>query len=217
MKQIFVQGGTFQMGSDNGDYDEEPIHSVTLDDFYIGKYQVTQREWQDIMGNNPSHSIGDNLPVENVTWNDVQEFIEKLNTKTGLNYRLPTEEEWEYASKGGEKSKGYGYSGSDNLDEVAWNYSNSNNKTHPVGTKKPNELGIYDMTGNVWEWCNDWYESYSSNSQTNPRGASSGSYRVFRGGSWRSIAKYCRVAIRYHSRPDYSYNFLGFRLLRSSK
>jgi len=232
---IFVKGGTFLMGSNDGDGIETPVHFVTVSDFYIGKHEVIQKEWQEVMVSNPSNFKGDNLPVERVSWYDAVEFCNEKSKVEGLTpcyygsgenticdfsangYRLPTEAEWKYAAKGGTESENYKYSGSDSIDEVAWYDGNSGDKTHSVGGKQPNELGIYDMSGNVWEWCNDWYESYSSNSQTNPRGASSGSYRVFRGGSWRSIAKYCRVAIRYHSRPDYSYNFLGFRLLRSSK
>ena len=162
---VFVQGGSFQMGSNNGQSDEKPVHSVTVSDFYIVKYEVTQKEWRDIMGSNPSKWKGDNLPVEKVSWDDVQTFIKKLNAKTGLNYRLPTEAEWEYAARGGNKSNGYKYSGSNDIGSVAWYASNSGSKTHSVGQKKPNELGIYDMTGNVWEWCNDWYGDYSSSSQ----------------------------------------------------
>ena len=208
------------MGS-NEQNDEKPIHSVTLSDFYIGKYEVTQKEWRDIMGSNPSHFKGDNLPVEKVSWNDIQKFIKKLNTKTGLNYRLPTEAEWEYAARGGVKTQNSAsqkYSGSNNINEIAW-YDNSNSKTHSVGSKKPNELGIYDMSGNVYEWCNDWYDgSYYKNSpKNNPQDASSVSNRVYRGGSWRDHAKYCRVANRFNHHQNYGYIILGFRLLRSSK
>ncbi len=175
---VFVEGGTFEMGSN--DYDnEKPVHRVTVSDFYIGKYEVTQKEWQEVMGNNPSRNKGDDLPVENVSWNDIQDYLQRLNAKTGGNYRLPTEAELEYAARGGNKSHGYEYSGSNTLDNVAWYYDNSGSKTHSVGTKQPNELGIYDMSGNVWEWCNDWYGEnyYSSSSQNNPQGPSSGSVR----------------------------------------
>ena len=173
------------------------------------------------MGNNPSHFKGDNLPVEKVSWNDIQKFIKKLNTKTGLNYRLPTEAEWEYAARGGVKTQNSAsqkYSGSNNINEIAW-YDNSNSKTHSVGGKKANELGIYDMSGNVWEWCNDWYDSsyYKNSPKNNPQGASSGSSRVYRGGSWGNYARYCRVAYRYRYYPGGSGGDLGFRLLRSSK
>jgi len=210
---VFVQGGTFSMGSNESD-DEKPIHSVTVSDFYIGKYEVTQKEWMAVMGNNPSNFKGDDLPVEKVSWDDCQEFIRKLNAKTGKKYRLPTEAEWEYAARGGNKSNRYKFSGSDNLGSVAWCSENSNSKTHPVGTKQANELGIYDMTGNIWEWCSDWYDAkyYGSSPSTNPQGASSGSDRVFRGGGWSYLASYCRVAFRYLNTPDYRDYFIGFRL-----
>ena len=211
---VFVKGGTFQMGSNKGDGDEKPVHSVTVSDFYMGKYEVTQKQWREVMGNNPSRFKGDNLPVEKVSWNDIQQFLRKLNAKTGKTYRLPTEAEWGYAARGGAKSRGYKYAGSNNIDEVAWyGYSKSGKKTHPVGQKKPNELGIYDMSGNVWEWCSDWKGSYSSSSQTNPTGASSGSRRVHRGGSWVNIASYSRVVNRSSSMPDGRDSYLGFRLV----
>ncbi|MBC8415861.1 MAG: SUMF1/EgtB/PvdO family nonheme iron enzyme [Candidatus Cloacimonetes bacterium] len=235
---IFVQGGTFQMGSSDGDSDEEPVHSVTVSDFYIGKTEVTQKEWKEIMGNDPSNWKGDNLPVVNVSWYDAVEFCNKKSIKEGLTpyytgsgkntkcnfsangYRLPTEAEWEYAARGGVKtqnSASHKYSGSNNINDVAWYSSNSGGKTHSVGTKKANELGIYDMSGNVWEWCWDWKGSYSSNSQTNPKGASTGLLRVDRGGGWIIYAEFCRVAYRGSCYPDYSRINLGFRLLRSSK
>ena len=214
-EMIEVKGGTFTMGctSEQGgdcDSDEKPTHSVTLSDYYIGKFEVTQELWQAVMGNNPSRFMGNNHPVENVSWNDVQEFITKLNQKKGANFRLPTEAEWEYAARGGNKSKGYKYSGSNRIDDVAVYEVNSYNKgsnhpdygTHAVGTKSPNELGIYDMSGNVWEWCQDWKGSYSSGSQTNPTGPSSGSGRVLRGGGWFHYAKYCRVSYRDYINPD---------------
>jgi formylglycine-generating enzyme required for sulfatase activity len=165
------------------------------------------------MGSNPSWFKGDNLPVEDVSWDYVQEFIKKLNAKTGKTYRLPTEAEWEYAARGGNKSKGYKYSGSDKIEDVAWYAGNPGYKTHPVGTKKPNELGIYDMSGNVSEWCQDWLGSYSIFPQKNPQGPSSGTYRVIRGGSWCDYEYYCRSANREQDRPvEWSYN-LGFRLV----
>jgi formylglycine-generating enzyme required for sulfatase activity len=214
LEMIFVQGGSFMMGSNDYD-DEKPVHQVTLSDFHIGKYPVTQAQWKAVMGNNPSYFKGDNLPVENVSWNDCQEFIRELNRKTGKQYRLPTEAEWEYAARGGTKSEGYTYSGSNNVDWVAEYEGNNNKTTKPVGGKKPNELGIYDMSGNVWEWCSDWYGSdyYKSSSSNNPQGPSSGSYRVSRGGSWLSYASHCRVAYRYSSSPDYGDSDLGFRLV----
>jgi len=212
-EMVFVKGGTFMMGSNDGDSDEKPIHRVTVSDFYIGKYEVTQKEWKAVMGNNPSRFKGDDRPVEKVSWYDVQEFIKKLNKKTGGNYRLPTEAEWEYAARGGAKSRGYKYAGSNDIEEVAEYEGNNDKETKPVGGKRPNELGIYDMSGNVYEWCSDWKAGYSSSSQTNPTGPSSGSDRVCRGGGWGSNASYCRVALRDNLTPANSYNYLGFRLV----
>ena len=217
---VRVEAGPFTMGAtqemkDPWD-DEKPAHQVTLtNDYYIGKYEVTQALWQAVMGNNPSGFKGDNLPVEKVSWNDCQEFISKLNRITGKTFRLPTEAEWEYAARGGKKSRGYQYSGSNNISDVAWYGDNSGSKTHAVGSKQANELGIYDMSGNVWEWCQDWYEDYSSSSQTNPTGATSGSYRVFRGGGWMHTAWYCRSSYRNCNSPDYRSSFLGLRLVLS--
>ncbi|MDR1865794.1 MAG: formylglycine-generating enzyme family protein [Bacteroidales bacterium] len=223
IKMVFVQGGTFTMGctAEQGGAcydDEKPAHQVTLSDFYIGKYEVTQAQWKAVMGSNPSGFSGcDNCPVEQVSWDDVQEFIQKLNAGTGLNYRLPTEAEWEDAARGGAQSRGYKYSGSNSVDEVAWHWDNSGSKTHPVGTKKANELGIYDMSGNVYEWCSDWYGAYSSEAQTNPKGPSSASDRVLRGGCWYGVSGGCRVSYRSHVTPDYRRgDFVGFRLARSS-
>jgi len=218
-EMVFVKGGSFTMGatSEQGseaESDEKPAHRVKLSDFYIGKYEVTQEQWEAVMGDNPSNFKGDpNCPVEQVSWNDVQKYITKLNQLTGKSYRLPTEAEWEYAARGGTNSKSYKYSGSNTLNIVAWYYDNSNSKTHPVGTKNPNELGIYDMSGNVWEWCNDWYGLYPSSSQTNPQGPSSSSNRVFRGGSWSYSARRCRVSDRYGALPGDRYDILGFRLV----
>ena len=219
-KMIKVEGGTFTMGgtSEQGDdasNDEFPTHSVTLSDYYIGKFEVTQELWKAVMGSNPSNFKGNKLPVERVSWDDCQEFITKLNGLTGANFRLPTEAEWEYAARGGNKSRGYKYSGSNSIGDVAWYYNNSWYNTCAVGTKSPNELGIYDMSGNVYEWCQDWYGSYGSGSQTNPQGPSSGSYRVNRGGGWRYSAQYCRVSNRYFDAPDDRNYDLGFRLVVS--
>ena len=195
---------------------EKPVHRVTLtNDYYIGKYEVTQALWQAVMGSNPSNFKGDALPVEQVSWNDCQDFISKLNAMTGKRFRLPTEAEWEYAARGGKKSRGYQYSGSNTLGDVAWYNDNSGPKTHAVGTKQPNELGIYDMTGNVMEWCQDWYGSYSSSPQTNPTGAVSGSGRVNRGGSWYLSARECRSSFRGSHAPDDRYIGLGLRLVLS--
>ena len=218
MEMVFVQGGTFTMGctSEQGsdcDADESPSHRVMLSDFYIGKYEVTQKQWKAVMGNNPSYFKGDDLPVESVSWVDIQEFIRKLNAQTGKHYRLPTEAEWEYAARGGNRSNGYKYSGSNVIGNVAWYYGNSGSETHPVGSKFPNELGLYDMSGNVWEWCSDWYGSYGSSAQSNPAGATTGSGRVDRGGSWINFARNCRVSNRLYDFPDYRDNGIGFRLV----
>jgi len=217
---IFVEGGTFTMGctSEQGAdcyWDEKPAHKVTVSDFHIGKYEVTQAQWKAVMGSNPSYFKGDDLPVENVSWNDVQEFIKKLNAQTGKNYRLPTEAEWEFAARGGNQSKGYKYSGSNNLDEVAW-YSGNTHQTNPVGTKAPNELGIYDMSGNVLEWCSDWKAEYSSSSKSNPQGPATGFHRVFRGGSWGNFAGSVHVSFRCINAPLNRGSSLGFRLACSS-
>ena len=214
---VYVEGGTFTMGataeqgSDALDT-EKPAHQVTLKGFYICKYEVTQAEWKAVMGENPSHFKGDNLPVENVSWFDCQEFIRKLNELTGKNFRLPTEAEWEYAARGGRRSYGAKYAGDNDIDNVAWYKGNSNNTTHPVGRKRANELGLYDMSSNVWEWCQDWNGSYSSSAQTNPIGPSTGSFRVFRSGSWNGTARFCRVSVRYYGTPTRTYNDVGLRL-----
>ena len=217
---VYVEGGTFMMGatSEQGSdayKDEKPAHSVTLSSYYIGQTEVTQALWKEVMGSNPSIFKGDTNPVEYVSWNDCQTFIQKLNKRTGKTFRLPTEAEWEYAARGGKKSRGYKYSGGNVIATVAWYGSNSGYKTHAVGTKASNELGIYDMSGNVWEWCNDRYGDYSSNAQTNPTGAESGSYRVNRGGSWGIIARFCRSSSRSYNAPSDGRNYLGLRLVLS--
>ena len=215
-EMVWVRGGTFRMGatSEQGkdaSSNEKPVHSVTLSSYYIGKTEVTQALWKAVMGSNPSHFKGDNLPVERISWNDCQEFIRKLNAQTGQNFRLPTEAEWEFACRGGNNSRGYKYSGSNYIDNVAWYTDNSGKKTHPVATKSPNELGIYDMSGNVLEWCSDCYGGYTSGAQTNPKGPYDGSYRVFRGGSWDYGAEICRSSSRHGIYPDIRYGF-GLRL-----
>ena len=214
-EMVRVEGGTFRMGatSEQGgdaERDEKPVHRVKLNTFYIGKTEVTQALWQAVMGSNPSHFKGADLPVENVTWYDCQNFIQKLKSLTGQKFRLPTEAEWEFACRGGNNSRGYKYSGSNYIDNVAWydGYSGA----HPVGTKAPNELGIYDMSGNVWEWCSDWYADYTSYSQTDPTGPQSGSYRVSRGGSWDGSARGCRSSRRIILNPTYRNFNLGLRL-----
>ena len=207
---IRVQGGTYQMGASADDdeaYDnEKPRHIETVGNFMIGKTPVTQALWQAVMGSNPSYFTGDmQRPVEKVSWDDCQTFIRKLNQLTGENFRLPTEAEWEYAARGGNRSKGYKYSGGNDAEAVAWYDDNSDGTTHRVKTKQPNELGIYDMSGNVWEWCQDkWCDDYES-----PRNSTD---RVLRGGSWDFSARGVRVSIRSGSYPDYRYNLSGLRL-----
>ena len=237
---MLVEAGTFTMGATpemKNPYDEErPAHQVTLtNNYYIGQTEVTQALWTAVMGSNPSSYKGDNRPVETVSWNDCQKFITELNSLTGQNFRLPTEAEWEYAARGGKNSQGYQYSGSNNLNEVAWYWKNSGDKylsgtdknwnldkikrnksqTHDVATKRPNELGIYDMSGNVWEWCQDRYGSYSSDAQTNPTGPTSGSRLVNRGGSWYSNARLCRSSNRDNYAPGSTDKYLGLRLVLS--
>ena len=223
LNMVHIEGGTFTMGctseQSNCESDEKPSHPVTLSSFYMSKYEVTQKFWREVMGSDPPElrfKGCDNCPVESVSWNDIQDFISKLNQKTGKNYRLPTEAEWEFAARGGTKSRGYKYAGSNDMATVAWYRDNSNSKTHPVGKKKANELGLYDMSGNVREWCSDWKRDYSSGSQTNPRGPSSGEYRILRGGSWNYYARYCRLFYRFSYDPSYRYGSNGFRLVSSS-
>ena len=225
-RMVRVEGGTFTMGatSEQGSdaYDwEKPAHQVTLSSFSIGETEVTQELWQAVMGSNPSRFKGSRRPVEKVSWEDCQDFIRRLNDLTGKNFRLPTEAEWEYAARGGNRSNGYKYAGGSSIDDVAWYDKNSEDMgssspdygTHNVGTKRANELGLYDMAGNVWEWCQDWYGSYSSGSQTNPRGASSGSSGVHRrGGGWDLSARDCRVSRRDYTAPTKRFNDLGMRL-----
>ena len=257
-EMVFVKGGTFTIGCtpEQGKdcwEQERPAHSVTVNDFYIAKYEVTQGLWKSVMGSLPSgwlegqnvssgYGMGDNYPVYYASWDDAQEFIKKLNAKTGRKYRLPTNAEWEYAARGGAESMGYKYAGSDNIKDVGWYMQNSgnkpidrnfdviedyleidvsgllitnDNKTHAVGTKQPNELGIYDMAGNVSEWVNDRFEDYGSGARTNPAGPSTGDYRVFRDGAWGSPAHLCRVSSRGYCEPYYRNNTLGFRLALS--
>ena len=220
IEMVKVEAGSFDMGATpemkNPDEFEKPVHRVTLtNNYYIGKYEVTQALWQAVMGSNPSCFKGDNLPVEVVTWNDCQDFISKLNAMTGKRFRLPSEAEWEYAARGGNKSRGYQYSGSNTIGDVAWYVGNSSSMTHAVGTKQPNELGLYDMTGNVYEMCQDRSGSYSSSPQTNPTGAVSGPYRVYRGGSCCFSARKCRTSCRENNAPDDCDDCLGLRLVLS--
>ena len=207
MDFILIYSGVFKRG-------EQEV-SLTKD-FYIGKYEVTQAQWKAVMGNDPAYFKGADRPVEQVSWNDAMAFCEKLNESgkapKGWKFTLPTEAQWEFAARGGNKSKGYEYSGSNDLNEVAW-YSNNSDATHDVGEKKPNELGLYDMSGNVWEWCLDWYDGYGDKKEvTDPTGPQDGSARVLRGGGWSKGAGYCRVAFRSSYLPDYRYYDFGFRL-----
>ena len=221
-KMMPVAAGSFMMGATSEQKepwdDEKPVHRVTLTkDYYMGETEVTQALWRAVMGSNPSNFKGNNRPVEQVSWNDCQTFIRKLNSllagrlPSGKSFRLPTEAEWEFAARGGNRSNKYQYSGSNNLSSVAW-YGDSNGSTHDVKGKSPNELGLYDMSGNVWEWCNDYWGDYTSSSQTDPSGPSSGPYRVDRGGSWNNDAGYCRVALRNSCTPASRNNNLGLRL-----
>jgi formylglycine-generating enzyme required for sulfatase activity len=218
MEMVKVKGGTFQMGSNNGEEDEKPVHTVTVSDFSIGKYEVTQKLWFDVMGTNPSHfkNCGDDCPVEKVSWDDVQLFLKKLNQMTGKNYRLPTEAEWEYAARGGNQSKGYIYSGDNLVGNVAWYDGNSGQQTQKVGKRKANELGIFDMSGNVSEWCRDSYNAgyYKlSNNMTDPKGPILGDSRVLRGGSRVGNPESVRAASRDRVNPGYSANNVGFRVV----
>lgn len=244
---IKVEGGIFKMGAQSTDpngenYDreaserEQPVHSVTLSDYYIGETEVTQELWEAVMGTTIEqqrqeveeyygfdcdlYGQGSTYPMYYISWEECQEFIAKLNQLTGKRFCLPTEAEWEYAARGGNKSRGYKYAGSNTIGEVAWyrdnaydvGYGSPAYGTHPVGTKSPNELGLYDMSGNVWEWCSDRYGEYSSSSQTNPTGPTSGSYRVPRGGSWFNYAQNCRVSFRGNNGGPGNRADLGFRL-----
>ncbi len=221
-KMVEVEGGTFTMGAtaeqgsdgyDSEAYDsEKPVHQVTLSSYSIGQTEVTQELWLAVMGSNPSRFTGNlQRPVECVSWDDCQTFITKLNQLTGKSFRLPTEAEWEYAARGGNRSQGYKYAGSNNSDEVAWYFDNGF-ETHSVATKASNELGLYDMSGNVWEWCQDWDGSYSSDAQTNPTGPASGSHRMCRGGSWCNLDWNCRVSCRNIYAPSRTFDHLGLRL-----
>ena len=229
LEMVQIEPGTFIMGSpanELGCYDVEKQHQVTLTKrFYLGKYPVTQKEYQAVMGNNPSYFKGDNLPVEKVSWDDAKRFCSKLNDlkrnelPAGYRFDLPTEAQWEYACRAGTTTalnNGLNLTSEKgrcpNLDEVAWYRENSDGKPHPVGQKKPNAWGLYDMHGNVWEWCNDWFADYPSGAVTDPTGPASGSYRVIRGGSWDYGAQYCRSAIRFSNNPTYRLNFVGFRV-----
>jgi sulfatase modifying factor 1 len=220
-EMVYVEGGEFEMGGKDAEAydDEKPVHSVHVPAFFLGPYPVTQELWEQIMGNNPSSFKGTTRPVEKVSWHDAHAFLEKLNAETGKNYRLPTEAEWEYAARGGVRSMGFMYAGSDKLKEVGWYGENSGGETHPVGQLLGDELGLYDMSGNVWEWCeDDWHNDY----QGAPTDGSAwiarpnrGPARVLRGGGWDYYAGICRVSFRNWNEPDVRYDFIGFRLCLS--
>jgi formylglycine-generating enzyme required for sulfatase activity len=219
---IAVKGGTFSMGGTGSD--EKPVHNVTVSDFSIGKYEVTVGQYKAFctatgksMTEAPSWGWNDKHPMVNVNYNDAVSYCNWLGEKYGGDWRLPTEAEWEYAARGGNKNTGYTYAGSDELEKVGWFADNAGGQPQSVGRKKPNELGIFDMSGNVWEWCKDWYsESYYSNSPSqNPKGAASGTARVLRGGSWDDAAAYCRVAFRDRNGPSSRGNRYGFRVVLS--
>jgi formylglycine-generating enzyme required for sulfatase activity len=220
MEFVIVKGGCYQMGDTFGDGNSEeiPVHRVCVSDFYIGKYAVTQAEWKKVMGGNPSYfrECGDDCPVEQVSWHDTLRFIDKLNRLGGENrYRLPSEAEWEYAARsGGKREK---YAGSADSDSVAWHFDNSDMKTHPVGSKAPNSLGLYDMSGNVFQWCLDWDDKnyYRSSPQQDPQGPASAEHRVIRGGSWRSLQHGVRASYRLGMKPDNQNDNTGLRLVRS--
>lgn len=214
---VWITGGRFVMGSDVSEADERPAYEVVVDGYAISKYPVTQRQWIVLMGSNPSEFKGcDQCPIDKVSWDDAQRFIGILNKLTSKKYSLPTEAEWEYAAKGGLQIKQFYYSGSDNIDEAGWYSGNSNRQPHPVGGKKPNSMGLYDMSGNVWEWCLDWYNKnyYEQMENNNPEGPSSGSGRVRRGGSWFTQAGNCKTTTRNSVKQDYSDDIGGFRLVQ---
>jgi formylglycine-generating enzyme required for sulfatase activity len=221
------------MGSTTGEEDERPVHTAHISGFFMGKTEVTQAEYQAIIGVNPSGVFGDTLPVENVSWYDAVEYCNKLSRKEGLTpaysgsndnitcnftangYRLPTEAEWEYAARGGNRdSLAFSYAGGNSVSVLGWYNNNSEKHIHETGTKSPNSLGLYDMSGNVWEWCWDWYGAYASTEQTDPRGVQRGTYRVNRGGSWNSGADQLRTTYRSYGEPASRYHDLGFRVIR---
>lgn len=232
MKMIYVEGGTFMMGASDDDKeansDAKPQHQVTLDSYYIAEFEVTQSQWKKIMGTTINRQLkkkgadyydrenygeGDNIPIYSINWFEANDFCQKLSKLTGRTYILPTDAQWEFAARGGNKSKGYKYSGSDNLNTVAWYESNSNNRIHPVGQKLPNELGIYDMSGNVEEWCYDWKSSnYSPEPQVNPKFIDNSGFKVYRGGSWDGESSYAKVYSRTSRVPEYR-AYYGFRVV----
>jgi len=217
---VLIRPGSFTMGDANGGNDEKPAHKVTIKKpFYMGKYEVTQKQWQAVMGGNPSRFKGPQNPVENVSWDDCQTFLQKLNEKlpaSGAKFSLPTEAQWEYACRAGGTGKFCYGDAEGSLGEYAWFAGNSGSKTHPVGEKKPNAWGLYDMHGNVWEWCQDWYGAYGAEAVTDTRGPTSGSYRVYRGSGWGIGAGRCRSAGRGYYAPGLRHFLLGLRVSRVS-
>ncbi len=216
-EMVFVQGGSYNMGAteeqgSDAKANEKPSHIVILSDYYISRYEVTQKFWETIMGSNPSSVKGDDLPVDNVSWEECNQFIQELNKRTGKQYSLPTEAEWEYAARGGDKRNGTKYSGSNNAEEVAWSDA-LDGTIQPVGTKKYNELGIYDMSGNVSEWCYDWYGAYTDQDQANPIGAETGTEKVLRGGNCSDATLNCRITTRTSTAPETAKAKTGFRIV----
>lgn len=224
VRMVLVKGGTFALGESEEALEGEdnftrkwlgeqmPKHQVTLSDYYIGSSEVTQGLWQEVMGSNPSATKGEDLPVTNITWYEALQFIEALNRRTNRHFRLPTDAEWVYAARGGEEQNTFRYAGSDHLYEVAWAKGNAEGTTHNVMQKQPNSLGIYDMCGNVMEWCYDWYAPYPNADEINPTGPSTGEYKVAHGGAWRASEVFCLPSIRTYDLPAKGYDYLGFRL-----
>ncbi len=237
MRMVLVEGGTFSLGSRDADkeQDEGPMSEVTVNSFYMGIYEVTQEIWQDAMGSNPSLNVAENHPVERTMWLDAVEFCNTLSENEGLvpcyiidgtdvsfitdanGYRLPTEAEWEYAAEGGQLGKGTIFPGGSNLGDLAWYQDNSDTKTHEVGLKTPNELGMYDMAGNVFEWCWDWYGAYTEEAKTNPLGPESGDEKSMRGGAFITVEKACRSSRRFNAPVDLGLEFFGLRLVRNAE
>jgi len=216
IETVMVQGGSFDMGSNDEAADRKPAHTVTLKDFKMGRYEVTEAQWNAVMGNNPSsYEYCSDCPVVNVSWNEIQEFIQKLNAMTGKVFRLPTEAEWEYAARGGQATRGKKLSGKARPQTIAWYEANSKNHIHKIGRKQPNELDLYDMSGNAEEWCADWYgkDYYTKHDTNNPTGPDGGNSRVVRGGSWESTLSELTVTRRAAYLPDTKSGSLGFRLV----
>jgi formylglycine-generating enzyme required for sulfatase activity len=230
---LWIGGGTFRMGNSDGEVDEQPVHSTHVSGFFMGKAEVTQKEYETIIGNSPSTTKGENLPVTNVSWFDVVEYCNKLSTKSGLTpaysgsndnitcnftangYRLPTEAEWEYAARGGNRDMlSFAYAGGNTANVLGWHTGNSEQRAHEIAGKQPNSLGLYDMSGNVWEWCWDWYGAYTSAEATDPKGATRGDNRIVRGGSWKSDTSKLRSTYRNTAPPVGSYDDVGFRVIR---